>query len=307
MLVFLTFFAYLMAFLGLAVLLVPTLQPLLFDSIGLKPESSLYRFAMLGAALAMPIFLRTLRLASWRAAGYTLPRARAWSALGRGLLIGLSVMLVLTGTQWALGLHHFAPPPDKWSTFYVARTLVSGLLSGLAVGLIEETFFRGLMHTGMRRRLAFWPTAVLTSLLYAALHFMKPAGPGDDPFDTANALRMIGEGLARIADSAHVSDSFVTLVVVGIFLSMVRERTGNILWAIGIHAGWVMIIKVMKYLTDATKVDGQYSVWVGAYDHITGWMATFWLGAIAAVYWYRTRRPGSGTQLPEDTQPGMRG
>jgi membrane protease YdiL (CAAX protease family) len=295
MAVFLLFLAYILGLLGLAALVVPGIYPAVFEPIGLKAESSLYRFAMLLALIGMPFFLRAMALASWRAAGYTLGRREAWSTLGRGILIGVAIMLALTTTQWALDIRHFDPPEDKWSALYLLRYLVSGLISGLAVGLIEETFFRGLMHTGMRRRLAFWPTAVLTSLLYAALHFMKPAGPGDDPFDTANALRMIGEGLARIADSAHVSDSFVTLVVVGIFLSMVRERTGNILWAIGIHAGWVMIIKVTKYLTDATRIDGETSVWIGGYDHITGWMATIWLGTIAAIYWYRTRRTGGTT------------
>ena len=285
--VFLLFLLYILGMLGLAALVVPILQPWVFDPIGLEPESSLYRFAMLTAALGMPIFLRFIALNSWRAAGYTLPRGAAWSALGRGLLIGVAIMLVLTGIQWSLGIHYFDPPPDKWSAFYIARYLLSGLLSGLAVGFIEETLLRGLMHTGMRRSLNFWTTALLTSFLYAALHFMKPGPLGDDPFTTGNALSMIGTGMVRVADSGHVIDSFVTLVVVGIFLSMVRERTGNILWVIGIHAGWVMIIKFMKYMTDATVIDGETSFWIGDYDDITGWMATLWLGMIAIIYWFR--------------------
>lgn len=289
MAIYLLFLAYILALLGLAAIVVPGIYPSVFEPIGLKPESSLYRFAMLAAALGMPFFLRFLALNSWRAAGYTLPRSQAWSALGRGLLVGIAIMVGLTGVQWGLDIHHFDPPGDKWSAYYVLRYLISGLISGLAVGFIEETFFRGLMHTGMRRRLAFWPTALLTSLLYAAVHFMKPGKLGEADFDITRAFSMIGEGLARLGESADVLDSFITLVVVGIFLSMVRERSGNILWAIGIHAGWVMVIKVMKFLTDPTKVDGQYSVWIGDYDRITGWMATIWLGIIALVFWYRTR------------------
>ena len=288
MAVFSLFILYILAMLGLAALVVPTLQPWVFDPIGLEPESSLYRFAMLSAAMGLPFFLRFLALDSWRAAGYTLPRNEAWAAIGYGILIGVAIMVVLTGTQWLLGIHFFDPPPDKWSAFYVVRYLLSGLISGLAVGFIEETFLRGLMHTGMRRTLGFWSTASLTSLLYAALHFMKPAELGDREFNSANALDMIVEGLVRIAQSGQVFDSFVTLVMVGIFLSMVRERTGNILWAIGIHAGWVMIIKVMKYLTDAKVIDGETSIWIGDYDDITGWMATLWLGGIALIYWYRS-------------------
>ena len=244
---------------------------------------------MLLALAGMPFLLRYLRLNSWQAAGFGLNRRDAWSALGRGLLIGIAIMVALTVVLWLLDARHFAPPPDKWHPAGLARVLIGGLIAGLAVGLIEETFFRGLLHTGMRRRLAFWPTAIMTALLYAALHFMKPEPIADDSFDVAAAFISVGTGLGRIGDFAPVADSFVTLVVVGIFLSMVREHTGNILWAIGIHAGWVMIIKLAKYLTDTSYVDGRASFWVGGYDHITGWLATLWLGVIAVIYWYKTR------------------
>ena len=287
--VFLYFSTYLLACLGLAVVVVPTLQPWLFEPLGLKPESSLYRFAMLIALLGLPFFLRLLGLNSWKAAGFGLPRRAAWSALGKGLLIGIAIMAVLTTTLWLLDIRHFGPPADKWSLAYLLRTLLGGLLAGLAVGLIEETFFRGLLHTGMRRSLGFWPTATLTALLYAALHFMKPQALGDKLFDSAAAFDSITVGFGRITEFAPIADSFITLFIVGVFLSMVRERTGNILWVIAIHAGWVMIIKLAKYLTNTTHIDGQASFWVGEYDHITGWMASLWLGLIAAVYWYRTR------------------
>jgi membrane protease YdiL (CAAX protease family) len=295
--VFLLFLAYLLTFLGIASLVVPMLQPWAFDPVGLRPESSLYRFAMLAAALSLPLFLRYLALNSWRAAGFTLPRSEAWRMLRTGLLVGITIMVALIGTQWLIGVHHFAVPANRWTAYDGVRTVVSGLLSGLAVGLIEETFFRGLMHTGMRRSLGFWPTALLTALLYAALHFMKPAPLAGATFDIAHALQMIGAGVTRIGDFAPVADSFSTLFMAGVFLSMVREKTGSILCAIGIHAGWVMTIKLGKYLTDPTIVDGQASIWVGQYDHITGWLATLWLGLITTGFWHRSRQP-SGLGSP---------
>jgi membrane protease YdiL (CAAX protease family) len=287
--VFLYFLVYLFACLGIAIVIVPPIQPWLFEPIGLEPESSLYRFAMLSALLGMPFFLRYLGLNSWKSAGFTLGGRAAWAAMGKGLLVGIGIMIALTAAQWLLDIRHFAPPAHKWNPPYFVRTLFAGLIAGLAVGLIEETFFRGLLHTGMRRSLAFWPTATITALLYAALHFMKPESLGSAEFNSATALDSILTGLGRIGDFAPIADSFITLVVVGLFLSMVRERTGNIIWAIAIHAGWVMIIKLVKYLTDTSVIDGKASFWIGSYDYITGWMATLWLGSIAAIYWYRTR------------------
>jgi membrane protease YdiL (CAAX protease family) len=286
---YLLFLAYLFGFLGLAILLVPSLQPWL-GPLGLEPATSLYRVPMLGALLLMPWFLRYLALNSWPAAGYSLPRAAAWAALGKGLLIGIGIMAVLTVAQWALGMHHLEADRERFEWLTIAKVLVSGLFSGLAVGFIEETFFRGLMHSGMRRTLSFGTTALLTALLYAVMHFIKPADLGNAPFDVENATRMVIDGLSRPGDFAPIADSFVTLVIVGLFLSLVRERTGNILWAIGIHAGWVMIIKLAKHLTDPTLTDGRASPWIGAgYDHITGWMASLWLGLIMAAYWFWTR------------------
>ena len=294
MVVFLLFLAYLVACLALAALLVPALQPQVFGPLGLAPESSLYRFAMLAALAGFPLFLRRLQLNNWQAAGYTLARYAAWRSLGAGLLVGIAIMAALNGAQWVMETHHFAPRPDRWNLVYFLRTLSTGLLSGLAVALIEETLFRGLMHTGMRRRLGFWSTALLTAGLYASLHFVKPAAPGDLVFDTPNALRMIGAGIGRLNDFAPIADSFSTLLIAGIFLSMVRERSGNILWAIGIHAGWVMMIKMMKYLTNPTITAGQTSPWIGSYDNITGWLATLWLGSLALLYWYWPRTRGRG-------------
>ena len=298
--IFALFLIYMLAMLGLATVVVPALQPLLFDSLGLKPESSLYRFAMLAAAIGLPFFLRPLRLNSWTAAGYPPSSPATWRALGLGLLIGIGILLLLFLAQWALGVHHLAIPADKATAYYFIRTLLSGLLSGLAVGFIEETFFRGLMHTGMRRSLGLWPTAMLTGALYAGLHFMKPGDPPAGIFDTPMAADMILTGLGRVGDFAPIADSFITLMIAGMFLSVVRERTGSILWAIGIHAGWVAVIKVAKYLTDPTVVDGQTSALIGSYDNITGWMASVWLAALIVAYVWWSRR-GASSSAPHQS------
>lgn len=305
MAVFLLFLSYLFGLLALSPLVVPAIYPGMLEPLGLKPESALYRLPMLMAAIALPLFLRLMALNSWQAAGFTLPRRAAWLALAKGLLLGISIMVVLTALLWALGAHEFAPPTDKWSALYLLRYAIAGLLTGLAVGFIEEVFFRGLMHTGMRRRsLGFWPTAVLTATLYAALHFMKPESPGPGVFDTNNAYQMIWTGVSRVTDLGPVHDSFVTLVLVGIFLSMVRELTGSILWSIGIHAGWVMVIKVFKYLTDTATINGQTSIWVGDYDDITGWLASIWIGLIMAIYWLRSDREKRGSGFRQASGSG---
>lgn len=287
--VFLYFLVYIFVCLGLAIAVVPLLQSALFEPIGLEPESSLYRFGMLVLLLGFPVFLRIVGLNNWKAAGYTLARRDAWPALGKGLLVGIAIMATLAVALVLIDARHFAPPEGRWSAWHFSSVLVRGLMTGLIVGFIEETFFRGLMHTGMRRTLAFWPTAGITALLYASLHFVKPEPLRGSEFTSASALDSVAQGLSRITDFAPIADSFLTLVCLGLFLSMVRERSGSVIWAIGIHAGLVVVMKMTKYLTDVTYVNGEISPWISGYKHITGWLAVLLIGTFAAVYWYRTR------------------
>jgi len=66
-------------------------------------------------------------------------------------------------------------------------------------------------------------------------------------------------------------------------LALVRERTGNIALCIGLHAGWVMTIKAIKWLTDV-DASADLLFLIGPYDGITGWLATAWVGLVALIY-----------------------
>jgi hypothetical protein len=80
------------------------------------------------------------------------------------------------------------------------------------------------------------------------------------------------------------------LFAVGMFLSLVRERNGNIALALGLHAGWVMVIKVGQYLT-ALHPDAPLAQLVGSYDGIIGWLAAAWISLLAWLYTRRSPAP----------------
>ena len=284
--------AFLLYFFGcllLSALLLPVLHPLAAIALGeaAEPSGSLYRVAMLFMFIGLPWFLKRLDLLDWRALGFTLPARPAWAAIGWGLGYGVVILAVLVAGLLLTGARHF--DPEGFAAGRLLQVALAGVISGLLVGVIEEAFFRGMMHTGMRRTLAFWPTALLTSTFYAAVHFMRPAElPAGAELDVAASLEMLGLGLANLGDVARIHDSLLALLLAGLLLAMVRERTGGILWCIGIHAGWVAVIKVSKYLTDSGGPGGA-SFWIGEYDRITGWLAAIWLLALAAAYWHWSR------------------
>ena len=72
----------------------------------------------------------------------------------------------------------------------------------------------------------------------------------------------------------------------GVLLGLVRERTGSIAFCIGIHAGWVLSIKMTKEVTvlDSTAPT---AFLVGGYDNIIGWAAAAVLVVATMVaLWY---------------------
>ncbi len=74
------------------------------------------------------------------------------------------------------------------------------------------------------------------------------------------------------------------LTLAGVFLALVRERTGHIGWCIGLHAGWVFVIQVTRYLTVGNDAS-PYAFLTGGYDGVIGWLAVGWIGALAVGYW----------------------
>lgn len=291
--VFIAFVLYLLGGLLLATVLLPVAYPFIESALGqdTEPSRALYRLAMLLMLLGLPWFLKGLRLDRWHTLGFTLPVRPAWAAVFLGVCMGVAILSVVVFGLQLSGVRYFSPRADLGAGELLEVALVA-LISGLLIGLVEETFFRGMIHAGMRRSMSFWPTALLTGTFYAAVHFIRPAElPAGLEVDLAASVGMLTAGLAHLGDLPVIHDSFLALLMAGIFLSMVRERTGNIFWVIGIHAGWVLVIRLTKLLTDVDYADG-LPIWVGNYDGVTGWMAFIWLALLVLVcsQWRSPRR-----------------
>ncbi len=278
-------------YLALALLLGALLAYPVYLSLNPLIDEPMYRFVtrtgMLIALLAAPWFLRSQNLADRRALGYAPPHVFV-----RGLIIGMaagvSIMVPLVGALLLLGVR--VPNPDwVFSGPDLALTLAEGLLVGVLVALIEETFFRGAMYTAVERHSGMWVAVLLPSVLYAALHFLTT------DYDVLPRALEWYSGFVSLAymfeqytEPALLIDSFLALFAVGVFLALVRARTGHIAGCIGLHAGWVMIIKVTKHVT-ITNEHAQYSFLAGDYDGVIGYLALALIASLAVVYAVMTR------------------
>ncbi len=278
----LKFFIYLFACLLLSTLLLPLTYPLFEGIASTNPDRLLYRLGLLFCIIGLPIFLVNQNLSSRISLGFAKNSQSELITLFTALIIGVLILVVLMFSFVLLDIRSI-----KWENSLtlvkVIEILIASFVSGIVVGLIEEFFFRGPMQTGARKELGFWASALSIGFFYSSIHFMRPIAPSGADITIIESLSMFWGGITNISNVLEHPDRFVGLLIAGVFLSMVRERGKSLIWAIGIHAGWVMTIKISNEFT-SVNYDSFYYFLVGN-DGVVGWASTIWLGSIAAIYW----------------------
>ena len=248
-----------------------------------KVVGRLWQLLML-AGIGVAVWRLGLRgRADW---GFGLPRARFLRQACCGLMAGLATMLPMALLIVALGIRNPRPAFDAAMLF---SGITAGALTGLVVALVEETFFRGLMFRAVLRE-ADPATAILsTAILYAAIHFFARANIPNADVGWGSGFTLLGASLARFADPLPIADAFITLTMVGLLLGLVRYWTGGIAMGIGLHMGWVCVIKATSKVTHQDPA-AQWSFLVSSFDGFTGWMVAAWSGAILFVLWLARAR-----------------
>lgn len=254
------------------------------------------RIGMLIVLIGFVLIARRMRLADRVSLGYALPWRGFARESGLGLLLGIATMLPVVAAMFLLQLRS-ARPDLSLDLATLARIALQGLTSGIVVALIEETFLRGAMHTGIRRESSATTTILLTSLVFAALHFIgryhinaAAVGPG-------SGIALLAGTFAQLGDPLRIADAFICLFAVGVVLGMVREITGNIAACIGLHAGWVWIITFVR--ETSRPDDAQPLRWLlSQFDGVVGWLVLAW--TIVLGLWlrrfYQRRRHLSGSR-----------
>jgi hypothetical protein len=145
-----------------------------------------------------------------RIADYGLPLRRAFQGqFWLGILFGFAAITVLLGSMRLAGVFRFGTIGLRGF-----ELLEYGALWGLAfvfVGLFEESFFRGYALFTLTTGMTFWPSAILSSVLFGLIHL------GNSGESQIGALEAGGTGL--------------------LFCLLLR-RTGDLWMPIGFHAAW---------------------------------------------------------------------
>lgn len=182
--------------------------------------------------------LRVVGLRSWREVGY--PSIPAW---WRYLLAGLGLGLLSYGVGCI-------PLFESLQCSGSPVKLLSFAATGLVVGLVEETFFRGGLQNALQQRIPVVWAVFIVSGIYSVVHFLKP--PGINIPTEAVVWSSGFEHLGRVVDQSFrapgVLRAVVTLWLACGVLGWAFVRMRSLYLSIGLHAGWVFSLKTVAWL-----------------------------------------------------------
>ncbi|MGD1088634.1 MAG: CPBP family intramembrane glutamic endopeptidase [Verrucomicrobiota bacterium] len=210
--------------------------------------------------------LRSLGATSLREVGLIPPYGQFRKFSG-GLLLGFFSLAVVAGTAIGFGDRLFV---QHLTAHQIVGTIVGAIGTAAIVATLEEILFRGGIFGGLRRMI-YWPLALLvSSVIYAFAHFLQHTElTGAVAWNSG--LVLLPQMLRGFADFRALLPGFFNLTLVGVLLGLAYQRTGNLYFSIGLHAGWIFWLKTYAAFTaDAPRA----AIWFwGSGKMIDGWLA----------------------------------
>ncbi len=212
---------------------------------------------------------------SFEEMGFSLQLARFSRQLLAGFLIGLVILGIAIITLMYLKVRTVVPAvinlPGKLS-----HELLASLRTGLIVGFLEESLFRGLLFGALLKYGSTASALMITGIFYASLHFIHGRHLATSTqLDWTSGVSMVPDALIELFNTTHF-DSFLALFFVSIFLSCVRLHNPiGLGYCIGLHASWVFLLRLTKSFTEPTPSE-DWGFLVGTYDGIIGYLTGTW-------------------------------
>jgi uncharacterized protein len=204
------------------------------------------RSVMIVALAGVWPLLRILGFHSWSGLGYIRARGSFRHLLGGWVLgAGSLALLIMVTVAWGSHTVHL----DK-SGGQIAGAMLRYFFVGVAVALVEETLFRGVLQGALQRQMNAVLALLAASVVYSAVHFLKPYNaniPADQVQWNSGFICLI-EAVPQSFNHHGVFVSIVTLFLAGCVLGLAYVKTGALYLPIGLHAGWVWSNEFARWL-----------------------------------------------------------
>ncbi len=220
------------------------------------------RALLIVALLGLWPLLRNVGFRSWAQFGFG-RRRDWWRQVLFGFLLGVIGLLLTVIVRQG----HVA--------MAVSAGLVGKLLAtAIAVAVIEEAFFRGGLQGALQRAFHWLPALLVASVIYSALHFLKPIGVkiAADTVRWSSGFTCLGEIVSKSYSALGVATAFVTLCLAGCLLGWAFQRTQALYLSIGLHAGWVLANEFFRATAQITIVED----WLAWPALLVQWVVLAW-------------------------------
>ena len=200
--------------------------------------------------------------------------------LGSGFVLGFVSLALLAGLALATGARDIN---EKLAIARLLQKLLGAAGTAVVVSVLEEILFRGGIFGSLRRVFPWIAALVLSSAIYAIVHFMESARV-HPPIHWYSGFEVLRRMLRGFADWHAIVPGFFNLTLAGLILGLAYQRTGNLYFSIGLHAGWIFWLKFYRAAT--VSVTGANEWWWGTHKLIDGWAAT---PVLVAALWLLPR------------------
>ncbi|MFT5131905.1 MAG: membrane protease YdiL (CAAX protease family) [Gammaproteobacteria bacterium] len=201
-----------------------------------------------------------------------------------GLASGVLIVLLLDSSLLLLGIYELDARVDT-SAVTLLWVAIKAIATGILVGLVEEIIFRGALFGGLNKQANATIALLATSLVYAAVHFLKfREVPAEVDIGWFTGVEIIPIALFRFSNPVTI-DSFITLFILGVLFALIRIRSKSLIPCIALHAGIVAALKFMNYLTNY-KSGSSYDFLVNKIDHQFGYLASGLLLLAILIYYF---------------------
>ncbi|MEW6535404.1 MAG: CPBP family intramembrane glutamic endopeptidase [Candidatus Auribacterota bacterium] len=196
-----------------------------------------------------------------------------------GFVLGLATLIIQVS-----GAVIFDARELYFTKFTPVKFLLKGskaLFSCLLIGVLEEFIFRGVVFRQLRRRTPLFVAFAASSALYGLLHFFKPHDlAGLDQTAPLSGFIVVIEMLKPFVSSEFLFE-FVGLFIAGMCLAAGYHYSKSLYFSIGLHAGWVFVIKMDGMLV--TRTVAEKVIWWGSSNLVGGVFTWALLAVIFAL------------------------
>jgi CAAX protease family protein len=228
--------------------------------------------------VAVVLAWRSLDLGDAASLGFRSPDGTR--AVARGAAFGLAGLAVGLGLCALCGA---LEPALRFGAAKTVRKAGTGLAAALAVGVAEETLFRGVLLRRLRRDLGRGAGVVVTTAIYAAVHVVRRRGSAG-VVHAGSGFEQLAGLLAPFADRT-VLPVFLGLVLLGAVLAVARLRSGALWMPIGIHAAFVAAFRVGRLFFVLEPVPWLVGAgWPPLVGGCAGWLAIAVTGGLVVRY-----------------------